>query len=79
MEHTLLKCSKFVSLINFQSLTHYWSVLLDLIELQLDREGIKEREDGKWAEGGGGKERLLEGGDNRGTAIIQENTVRQKR
>ena len=27
-------------------------------------------------EGGGGKERLLEGGDNRGTAIIQENTVR---
>ena len=25
---------------------------------------------------GGGKERLLEGGDNRGTAIIQENTVR---
>ena len=26
--------------------------------------------------GGGGKERLLEGGDNRGTAIIQENKVR---
>ena len=52
--------------------------MLDLIELQLDREGIKEREDGKWAEGGGGKERLLEGGDNRGTAIIQENTVQDK-
>ena len=27
---------------------------------------------------GGGKERLLEGGDNRGTAIIQENTVQDK-
>ena len=46
---------------------------MDQIELQLDREGIKEREDGK---GRGGGERLFEGGDNRGTAIIRENTVR---
>ena len=34
-------------------------VLLDLAPLQLEREGIKEREDGE--RGGGG--RLLEGGD----------------
>ena len=76
-EHRFLKCSKFGSLINFQSLTHYWSVLLDQIEHQLDREGIKEREDGK---GGGGRgERLFERGDNQGTAIIRKNTVRWKR
>ena len=31
-----------------------WSVLLDQIALQLDREGIKEREDGEKGGGGGG-------------------------
>ena len=40
------------SLINVQSLNRHWSVLLDQIQLQLDREGIKEREDGE--RGGGG-------------------------
>ena len=39
------------SLINVQSLNRHWSVFLDQIQLQLDREGIKEREDG---ERGGG-------------------------
>ena len=42
-----------------QSLNCHWSVLLDQTPLQLDREGIKEREGGK--RGGGG--RLSEGGD----------------
>ena len=70
------------SLINVQSLNRHWSVLLDQIQLQLDREGIKEREDGE--RGGGG--RLFKGGDYfeyfhqrgaiiRGTAIIRGNTV----
>ena len=45
------------SLINVQSLNRHWSVLLDQIQLQLDREGIKEREDG---ERGGGGGRLFE-------------------
>ena len=45
------------SLINVQSLNRHWSVLLDQIQLQLDREGIKEREDG---EGGGGSDYLRE-------------------
>ena len=52
------------SLINVQSLNRHWSVLLDQIQLQPDREGIKEREDGErggvcvcvcvWGGGGGG-------------------------
>ena len=42
------------SLINVQSLNRHWSVLLDQIQLQLDREGIKEREDGERGGGGGG-------------------------
>ena len=45
------------SLINVQSLNRHWSVLLDQIQLQIDREGIKEREDGErggGVEGGGG-------------------------
>ena len=48
------KCSKFNSLINFQSqyphcqsLNRHWSLLLDQTPLQLDREGIKEGEDGE--------------------------------
>ena len=54
---------KFGSLINLQSLNHDWSVLLDQIALQLDRERVlKEREDG---ERGGGAiirgRRLMEG------------------
>ena len=53
-EHGLFKCSKFGSLINFQT----WIVTDQfcwLIPLQLDREGIKDRE------GCGGQ--LCEGGD----------------
>ena len=79
----------FSSLINFHSLNHHWSVLLDHIALQLDREEIKERElDGERGRGGG----LFEGGNyskyfhqkggdyskeviNWGMAIIQGNTV----
>ena len=74
------------SLINVQSLNRHWSVLLDQIQLQLDREGIKEREDGESGGGGGGGGRLFKGGDYfeyfhqrgaiiRGTAIIRGNTV----
>ena len=76
-------------MIDFQSLNRHSSVLLDQILLQLDREGIKERENGEMGGGGGG--RLLEEGDyfkyfpskggdysreaiNR-TAIIRENTL----
>ena len=53
------------SLINVQSLNRHWSVLLDQIQLQLDREGIKEREDGERGRGGGGGAiiRVFEGGD----------------
>ena len=42
----------FSSLINFQILNRHWSILLDLIVFQLDREGIKGREDGErgWRE-----------------------------
>ena len=47
----LLNCSKFSSLINFQSFFHHWSFLLDLNAFRPDREGIKGREDG---ERGGG-------------------------
>ena len=47
------------SLIYFQSLNRHWSVFLDKIPLQLDKGGIKEREDGKRGRGGG----LFEGGD----------------
>ena len=39
------KCFKFSPLINFQSSDHHWSVVLDKIQLQLDREEAKERED----------------------------------
>ena len=45
-EHGLFKYSKFGPLINFQSLNRHSSVLLDQVSLQLDREEIKEREDG---------------------------------
>ena len=38
---------KFSSLINFQSLNRHWSVLLNFITLQIDREGRKEREEGE--------------------------------
>ena len=37
----------------FQSLNNHWLVLLE-ISLQLDREGIKEREDGERVGSGGG-------------------------
>ena len=47
----LFNCSKFSSLINFQSFFHHWSFLLDLNAFRPDREGIKGREDG---ERGGG-------------------------
>ena len=63
------------SLINFQSLNRHWSLLLDQIPLQLDREGIKEREDDERGGGGGG--RLFREAINRGTAIIRGNTVVQ--
>ena len=36
-----IKKTEHGSLITFQSLNHHWSVLLDQIPLQLDREGIK--------------------------------------
>ena len=49
------------------SLNGHWSVLLDQIPLELDREGKKEREDG---ERGG-----VDGAIIRGTAIIRENRV----
>ena len=52
-EHGLIKCSKFGSLINFQSLNHHWSFLLDQIPLQLDRERIKKTEDGEIGVKGG--------------------------
>ena len=74
----------------FQSLNNHWLVLLE-ISLQLDREGIKEREDGERVGSGGGgaiiEGRWLfqifpsKGGDFLreviiwGTAIIQGNTV----
>ena len=41
------KCFKFSPLINFQSSDRHWSVVLDKIQLQLDREEAKEREDGE--------------------------------
>ena len=63
------------SLINFQSLNRHWSLLLDQIPLQLDREGIKEREDDERGGEGGG--RLFREAINRGTAIIRGNTVVQ--
>ena len=71
-------------------MNRHWSVLLDQIPLQLDREGIKESEDGERGGEGGW---LFEGGDyfkycyqrgaiiysreaiTRGTAIIQQSTV----
>ena len=66
-EHGVSKCSKSGSLINLQcqchlrqSLNHHWSVLLDQIPLQLDKEGIKVRKDGKW----GGVGQLFKGGNH---------------
>ena len=60
------------SLINVQSLNRHWSVLLDQIQLQIDREGIKEREDGERGGGveGGGGGRGGGGGDYSREAII---------
>ena len=65
--------------LNIQSLNHHWSVLLDEIPLQLDKEGIKERENdetgGGWGDDysretiisnisiKGGRRWLFEGGD----------------
>ena len=49
-------------------MNHHSSVLLDQIPLQLDKEGIKEREDGERGEGGLGA--II-----REQAIIQGNTV----
>ena len=50
-EHGLFsKYSKFSSLMNFQSLNRYWSVLLSLIALQLDRRDKRKR---RWREGQG--------------------------
>ena len=65
------------SLINVQSLNRHWSVLLDQIQLQLDREGIKEREDGERGGGGGDYFEYFHqrGAIIRGTAIIRGNTV----
>ena len=85
-----LSVPNLVPWLNIQSLNRHWSVLLDQIPLQLDREGIKEREDGE--RGGAGTiirgRRLFQiflskegGGDysreaiNRGTAVIQGNKV----
>ena len=57
------KLNRFSSSINFQSLNLHWSDLLNLIALHLDREGIKEREDGARGVGGAiiGGRRLIEG------------------
>ena len=75
-------------MINFPSLNCHWLVLLDQIPLKLDREGIKEKEDGERAVGGAiiqGRQLFLifpsKGGVysreviNRGMAIIWRNTV----
>ena len=85
-----LSVPNLVPWLDIQSLHRHWSVLLDQIPLQLDREGMKEREDSERGGGGGtiirGR-RLFqiflskEGGDysreaiNRGTAVIRGNTV----
>ena len=85
-----LSVPNLVPWLNIQSLNRHWSVLLDQIPLQLDTEGMKEREDGE--RGGAGTiirgRRLFQiflskegGGDysreviNRGTAVIRGNTV----
>ena len=47
------------SLINFQSLNRHWSVLPDQIPLQLDREEIREREDGERGGGVYSKEAII--------------------
>ena len=54
--------------------TRHWSVLLDHIALQLDREGMKGRENG---ERGGGGDDYSRKAINRGTAIIPRNTVHE--
>ena len=51
--------------------------MLDQIPLQLDREGIKEREDGE-RDGGGGNYYLREE-INQGTAFIQGNMVTKEK
>ena len=55
-------------------MTRHWSVLLDHIALQLDREGMKGRENGERGGGGGDYSRKA---INRGTAIIPRNTVHE--
>ena len=72
-EHGLFKRSKFGSLINFRSLDRLWSVLLDLIPLQLDRKVIKEREG---CRGGGGGEKDVGGVDYSREAIILNISIR---
>ena len=51
------KCSKYGSLINFQSLNHYWSVLLDHIELVIELITNHTNYNHYWG-------RLFEGGNN---------------
>ena len=75
------------NLVSSKILNRHWSVLLDQIPLQLDREGIKEREDGERGRGTIIRGRRLfqiflsKGGDysreviNGGTAVIRGNTV----
>ena len=55
-------------------MNHHWSVLLDQIALQLDREGMKERENGERGGGGGDYSRKA---INQGTAIIPRSTVHE--
>ena len=61
------------SWINFQSLNHHSSVLLDQIPLHLYKVGIKERKDDE--RGGGGGDYYSREAINRGTAVLQGNTV----
>ena len=70
---------RFSSLINFQSLNRHWSDLLNLIALELDREGIKERENGERGGVGEGSiirgSRLFEGDDYSRDGYYSRNTV----
>ena len=52
-------------------MNHHWSVLLDHIALQLDREGMEERENGERGGEGDYSRKAI----NQGTAIIPRNTV----
>ena len=78
--------SKFGSLSNFQSLNRHWSVLLDQIPLQFDRDRIKENEMARGLAGYYSKEaiilnisikggRLFEGGDLPRHGYFRGNTV----